>query len=91
MDSRGSSAAKGFNEDVYPPDFWRPLLRGIKRWKPHALPESLNMDDKHVWEPPVFAYNHLIGEEYEKKREAVLIYTKDDRARTTEILDIDVE
>lgn len=63
----------------------------LKRWKPHALPTSHNMDGKHVWERSILAYNDLIGEEFEKKREAVLKYTKDDRASTTEILDIGVE
>lgn len=63
----------------------------IKRWHPHPLPEGLTLDGRHVWEPPILRYTHLIGEEYEKKREAVLKHTKNDRAEATEILDTDIE
>lgn len=39
----------------------------------------------------MFGYNELIDKEYEKKHEAVLKYTKDDRVEATKILDIDME
>lgn len=32
------------------------------------MPERRNIDGKHMWEPPIFGYDHLIGGEYEKKR-----------------------
>lgn len=44
-----------------------------------------------MWEPLVFAYNELIDDEDDMKREAVLKYTGDDCARATGILDIGLE
>ena len=49
------------------------------------------MDGRPVWEPPVLSYDHLIGDEYEQKRKAVLKYTNGDVVKTTEILDINDE
>lgn len=63
----------------------------IKRWTPRALPQDLDIDGKRVWEPPNFAYNDLIGEAYEKKREAMLKFMADDRAKATAILDVDMD
>lgn len=66
-------------------------LEGIKRWKPQPLPSGLTIDQRQVWEPPIFNYTEFIDDVYDKKRKAVLEYTNGDRARTTEILDIDLE
>ena len=55
------------------------------------LPSSLNIDNRPVYSPPIFSYVSLVGEEYEKKREACLKYTCGDVARTTTILDLSVE
>ena len=51
------------------------------------LPVEKNIDGRPIWEPPIFDYSHLIGQEYEKQREAVLKYTRSDVARTTGIMD----
>ena len=39
----------------------------------------------------MFCYDHLIGEEYEKKRESVMKYTGNDVVRTTKIMDLQTE
>lgn len=54
-----------------------------------AIPR--NCDERPMWEPPIFDYSWLIGEEYEKKREAMLEYTGGDVTRTTDIMDVDTE
>ncbi len=36
-------------------------------------------------------YSEYIGEEYEKKREVMLKFLKGDKARTTELMDVDIE
>lgn len=54
---------------------------------PQTLPEDRNVDGRPIWEPPTFNYSMLIGDEYEKQREAVLKYTDNNVVRTTEILD----
>lgn len=54
----------------------------------NSLSFGLNIDGRHVWEPPILNYNHLIGNEYIKKREALLKYTQNNVSRTTEIMDI---
>ena len=63
---------------------WEPLPRG-------SLPESRNQNGRPVWEPPVFCYDHLTGEEYEKKCESLMKYTNNDAARTTKIMDAKTE
>lgn len=55
------------------------------------LPESKNLDGRPVWEPPAFCYDHLIGEEYEKKRESLMKYTNNDAVHTTKIMDTKTE
>lgn len=62
-----------------------------KPWTPHALPKQLNVEGRPVWEPPVFGYNAMIGEEYDNKRAAIMKHVKNDPARATKILDIDIE
>lgn len=39
----------------------------------------------------MLSYDHLIGEEYEKRRESVMKYTKNDVVRTTKIMDLQTE
>lgn len=39
----------------------------------------------------MFSYDHLIDEEYEKRRESVMRYTKNDVVRTTKIMDLQAE
>lgn len=56
-----------------------------------GLPDSQNVDGRPVWEPPIFSYDHLIGEEYEQKRKAFLKYNNNDVVRTTEMLDTSIE
>lgn len=51
------------------------------------LPAGRNADGRPVCEPPIFDYSALIGEEYDKKRDAVLKYTAHDVVRTTKIID----
>ena len=56
-----------------------------------SLPQSRNIAGRPVWEPPVLDYEHLIGEEYEHKRKAILKYYRNDVAMTTDWLDTDTE
>lgn len=55
------------------------------------MPTAKNTDGRPVWGPPVLDYAPTIGEEYEKKKEAVMKFTGNDVARTTEIMDATVE
>lgn len=64
--------------------FWNSLPR-------RPLPHSRTAEGRLVWEPPILDYSDLIGEEYEKKREAVLKFTGFEAGRTTEILDANIE
>lgn len=52
-----------------------------------SLPLGRNMEGHTVWESPVFNYSHYSGDEWEKKREAVMRYTENDPAKTTRIMD----
>lgn len=52
------------------------------------LPEGRNLDGRSVWEPPIFAYDELIGEKYEKRHEAALNYTGGGVVRATKIMDV---
>lgn len=45
------------------------------------------MNDKPVWEPPVLDYTNLMGDEYDKRREALLRHYKGDVVKTTKYLD----
>lgn len=56
-------------------------------WTSHCLPDGHNCDKRPVWEPPIFDYSDLIGEVFEKKREAVMSFTRGDVVKTTEIMD----
>lgn len=58
---------------------------------PQPLPITPRPDGRPVWEPPILDYLELIGEEYEKKREAVMKYTSDDVVWTTKLMDIYTE
>lgn len=58
---------------------------------PHGLPDSKNADGRPVWEPPIFAYDELIREEYDQKRKAYLKYTNNNVVKTTEMLDTSIE
>ena len=60
-------------------------------WTPHALPDGRNINGRPVWEPPIFDYSQLIGEEYEKAREAVLKFLGGDVAKTTDFMDAHTE
>lgn len=60
--------------------------------KPHMpLPEGRASEGRPLWEPPILSYSDHVGEEYEKKREALLKYCKDDAVGTTRSLDVKVE
>ena len=48
------------------------------------LPLGRNTDGRPVWEPPVFGYSCLIGDEELKRREAVVKYTGEDAAQNYE-------
>lgn len=85
-DQGSTSTSKDADVYTYPD-----LIRGVPRWIPQPLPLSLNVDGKHVWESPIFGYNALIDEEYEKKREAALKYTAQNCAKATEIMDLGTE
>ena len=56
-----------------------------------CVPDTANCDRLPVWEPPIFNYSDLIDEEYEKKHQAVVEYTKGDFAKTTEFMDGETE
>lgn len=53
--------------------------------------QKANLDGRPVWEPPILCYDHLIGEEYEKKRESGLKYRNHNAVATTRIMDVDAE
>lgn len=55
--------------------------------QPHPLPEG-NQQGRPASEPPIFCYSDWIVEEHEKKFEALMKSTGDDRVKTTEFLDI---
>lgn len=62
-------------------------------WTPgNPLPECLNLDGQPVWEPPLLNYSALIDIEksqgYNKRCEAVLLFTGGIVVKTTEIMDI---
>lgn len=57
------------------------------KWVPHALPEGRNCDERPVWESPIFNYSGLIGEVFEKQRDAVLKYLAGGVVKATEIMD----
>lgn len=78
----GSGLSCGDNEG--PIDGWL----GIRPRIP--LPRQPNADGRPVWEPPIFDYTDLIGEEYDQKRKTVQEYTND-VAKTTDFLDADIE
>lgn len=59
--------------------------------KQAGLPDVPNIDGRPIWEPPIFDYSDLIGEEYEKKREAAWKYTGGDVVKTTAIMDLTTE
>lgn len=63
--------------------------RGWPRWDwtRRALPENGNVEGRPVWEPPMLNYSHLIDEEYEQKRGAVLEYFSNDVTKTTSFMD----
>ena len=48
-------------------------------WKPRPLGMFGIMMDGLFWQPAIFDYSEWAGEEYEKKRGAMLEYTEDDR------------
>ena len=56
-----------------------------------GLPDFKNADGRPVWDPPIFSYDHLIGEEYEQKRKAYLKHNNNDVVKTTEMLDAGIE
>lgn len=76
----GSGLSCGDNEG--PIDGWLAIRPRI------PLPRQSNADGRPVWEPPIFDYTDLIGEEYDQKRKAVQEYTND-VAKTTDFLDAD--
>ena len=55
------------------------------------LPKTLNSEGRPVWEPPILDLSHLIGEEYDKKRESVMKYTNNNPVLTTKIMDLGAE
>ena len=57
-----------------------------------SLPKGLTPQGRPVWEPPVKDMtSDIIGEHYEKLREAVLKFTGGARAKTTQLLDWHME
>lgn len=81
-----------------PPSLYRPLLgvdfererietiyfrHPVAGWLPRDLPQTPNADGRPVWEPPVLNFTYLIGEEYEKKAEAVMKHYRNDAAKAT--------
>lgn len=63
----------------------------IPNWTPHTLPDSKNADGRPVWEPPILEYSAIIGEEFVKKRKAMMEYTGNDVVKTTQFMDVDSE
>ena len=59
-------------------------------WSSCILPGpklSPNVSGQPVCGKPILIYAHLIGEEYEKKREALMLYYDNDVVKTTQYLD----
>lgn len=54
-------------------------------------PLRLSSRGRPASEAPILNYSALIGEEYEKRRDAILKYTGGDVARTTKIMDAHAE
>lgn len=50
-----------------------------------------NNDGRPICKPPILAFSAYIGEDYEKKRQALLKYKDGDVARVTEIMDAERE
>lgn len=63
----------------------------MERMQRTSLADASNVDGRPIWEPPIFDYSDLIGEEYEKKREAAWKYTVGDVVKTTAIMDLTTE
>ena len=55
------------------------------------LPARLNIGGRPVFEPPILDYSAWIGEENEKKREAVMKETGEDRPKTSQFMDNSIE
>lgn len=55
--------------------------------EPRGRPDAKNIDGRPVWESPVFCYDDLISDEYDKRRKSVLKYANNDKVLTTKILD----
>lgn len=53
--------------------------------------QSPNVDGRPVWGPPIMVYDHLIGEEFEQERKAVLKYYRNDVVKATAFMDLDTE
>ena len=63
-------------------------------YMPRPLPlasSGAGSDERPVCEPPIFEYSSWIGDTYQKKREAVMKCTSDDKVATTHFMDIDTE
>lgn len=71
--------------------FQRYRRRQWPYWYTHGLPNARNSAGRPVWEPPILDRSEWIGEAYEKKREAMLKFLKGDKARTTDLMDIEME
>lgn len=56
-------------------------------WTVHELPTTLNADGRPFWEPPLLDLSHLIGEEFEKRKLAMLKLTENDVSLITDFLD----
>ena len=72
-----------------------PRLQASERKPPVQSPPlslSRNIDGRPVWEPPILNYTDLIDDETNtKRREAVMQYTNNDIAKTTDIMDVYTE
>lgn len=74
-----------------------PAFAEVVTVRPHEfpprrpLPKGRNIGERPVWQPPTLDYQNLIGEKYEKKREAILKYFRKDVVKTTAFMDFDTE
>ena len=91
MSATDNSTESGDDESISTQNTWereKEALRvdpGFPERRP--LPSSTVIRGTPVWEPPEIYCDDLIGEEYEKMRKAMLDFTSNDVAKTTEYLD----
>lgn len=62
-----------------------PMVMLKPRTQRGGLPEGKNCNSRPVWEPPILDYSDVVGEVFEKKKEAVLRFTNGDVVRNDRI------